>query len=58
MTRLRSVWRILWGLLKELSDEAAYKRHLQAHGRQESGDEWRRFSAERQGARFTRPRCC
>ena len=58
MTQLRKVIWILWGLLKELSDEAAYKRHLRAHGRQESGEEWRRFSSERQSARFTRPKCC
>jgi hypothetical protein len=58
MTRLRSVVRIFWELLRELSDEAAYKRHLQTHGRRHSKDEWRRFSHERQSARFTRPRCC
>ena len=58
MTQLLRVLRILWGLLKELSDEAAYKRHLQAHGRQESGEEWRRFSHERLSAKFTRPKCC
>ena len=58
MTQLRGVVRILWDLLRELSDEAAYKRHLEAHGRRDSKEEWRRFAHERQSARFTRPRCC
>lgn len=58
MRRIRAAWRILVGLLRELSDEAAYKRHLAAHGREHSGDEWRRFSNERLRARFIRPRCC
>jgi hypothetical protein len=58
MKKLRTAGRILWDLLKELSDEAAYKRHLAAHGRRDSGEEWRRFSQERQSARFVRPKCC
>ncbi len=58
MTKMKSAFRILWGLLKELSDEAAYTRHLVAHGRPDSKEEWRRFSLERQTARFVRPRCC
>ena len=58
MKKLRTAGRILWDLLKELSDEAAYKRHLAAHGRRHSGEEWRRFSQERQSARFVRPKCC
>ena len=58
MKKLRTAGRILWDLLKELSDEAAYKRHLAVHGRRHSGEELRRFSQERQSARFVRPRCC
>jgi hypothetical protein len=58
MTGLRTAFRIVWGLLKELSDEAAYARHLLAHDRKASKDEWRRFSLARQTARFVRPRCC
>ena len=34
-------------LLRELADENAYQRHLTAHGRAHSGEEWRRFSEER-----------
>lgn len=58
MRRLRAFGRLLWGLLRELSDESAYQRHLAAHGRAHSGEEWRRFSEERLRARFTRPKCC
>jgi hypothetical protein len=58
MRRLRSLGRIVMGILRELSDESAYRRHLRAHGRTHSGREWRRFCDERVGARFTRPKCC
>lgn len=58
MTRLRGVMSILMGILRELADENAYRRHLAAHGRKHSGEEWRRFSEERLNARFTRPKCC
>jgi hypothetical protein len=44
--------------LRELSDEAAYQRHLAAHGRVPSGNEWRRFSEERLRAKYVRPKCC
>lgn len=57
-TRVRSFGRIVMGILRELSDETAYKRHLAAHGREHSGEEWRRFSEERLGAKYTRPKCC
>jgi len=50
--------RLLMGLLKELSDEAAYRRHLVHHGRLHSHAEWRRFSDERLRARYTKPKCC
>lgn len=58
MKQVRQFWRILWGLLRELSDENAYARHLAAHGRVHSGEEWRRFCEERLYTRFTRPKCC
>lgn len=58
MTRVRAFGRLLLGLLRELSDESAYARHLAAHGREHSGEEWRRFSEERLRAKFTRPKCC
>jgi len=58
MKTLKRVGKILIGILRELSDESAYKRHLTAHGRRHSAEEWRRFSEERLRAKFTRPRCC
>ena len=58
MKLLRTLGKILVGLLRELSDETAYQRHLAAHGRVASGDEWRRFSEERLRAKYVRPKCC
>ncbi len=58
MTRLRSLGRLVLALLRELADESAYARHLAAHGRAHSGEEWRRFSEERWRARAVRPKCC
>ena len=45
-------------LLRELADENAYQRHLDAHGRAHSAEEWRRFSDERMRARYARAKCC
>lgn len=58
MRRVRAVLKILMGLLRELSDETPYKRHLAAHGIEHSGEAWRRFSAERFRRKFITPRCC
>ncbi|HWR51990.1 MAG TPA: hypothetical protein VN428_12835 [Bryobacteraceae bacterium] len=49
---------IVMGLLRELSDESAYARHLAAHGRNHSAAEWRRFSDHRLQAKYVRPKCC
>ncbi len=58
MSHLRSFLTLLLGLLRELSDESAYDRHLAFHGRAHSAEEWRRFSEERLSARYVRPKCC
>ena len=58
MSRFRELARIVAGILKELSDESAYQRHLAAHGRAHSGPEWRRFLEERLAAKYARPKCC
>ncbi len=58
MTRVRRFGRLVMALLRELADENAYQRHLAAHGRAHSREEWRRFSEERLRARYTRPKCC
>jgi hypothetical protein len=50
--------RIVAGLLRELSDESAYARHLAAHGRPHSPAEWRLFHEERLRARYLRAKCC
>jgi hypothetical protein len=58
MKLVRALGRVLAGILRELSDENAYRRHLAAHGRPHSGEEWRRFSAERMRAKYQQPKCC
>lgn len=58
MRTLRAAGRVLLGLLRELSDQNAYARHLERHGATHSGAEWRRFSEERFRAKYSRPKCC
>ncbi len=58
MKGLKKLARILAGLLRELSDEQPYQRHLTAHGRAHSREEWRRFCKDRFAAKYTRPKCC
>ncbi|MCC6862369.1 MAG: hypothetical protein IT158_27585 [Bryobacterales bacterium] len=58
MKRIRKACRLLLAALREIADENAYQRHLAAHGRRPSGEEWRRFSEERLRAKYVRPRCC
>ncbi|MBZ5726867.1 MAG: hypothetical protein LAP87_17960 [Acidobacteriia bacterium] len=58
MSRLRRCGRLIAALLRELADEAAYRRYLEAHGRAHSGREWRRFSEERLRAKYARAKCC
>ena len=55
---MRRLGRLLMALLRELSDEGPYRRHLAAHGVAHSGVEWRRFCEERLRAKYTRARCC
>ena len=55
---MKKVGRLLLALLRELADENAYRRHLEAHGREHSAEEWRRFSEERLGAKYERAKCC
>lgn len=58
MRRVREFWRLLVATLREIGDENAYQRHLAAHGRKHSGEEWRRFSEHRLHDKFIRPKCC
>ena len=55
---MKSVLRLVMGLLRELADQNAYERHLAAHGVVHSGAEWRKFSEERLRARYMRAKCC
>ena len=58
MKRVRRFGGLVLALLRELADENAYRRHLEAHGRAHSPAEWRRFSEERLRAKYARARCC
>ena len=55
---LRTICRLIAGLIGELSDEGPYARHLADGGLVHSAAEWRRFSDARLRAKFTRPKCC
>jgi hypothetical protein len=55
---MRTLLRTVLAILREISDESAYQRHLQAHGRQHSSVEWRRFLDERLARKFARAKCC
>ncbi len=50
--------KLVLALLRELADESAYRRHLAAHGRSDSAEEWRRFCDERLRAKYAQPKCC
>lgn len=58
MSFLPRLLRLLRTLLRELSDESAYARHLQAHGLAASAQEWRRFSDGRYRRKFANAKCC
>jgi len=55
---MKKIARLVMAVLRELADENAYRRHLEAHGRPHSGEEWRRFSEERLRAKYARAKCC
>ncbi len=55
---LRRLFELVKGVLRELADESAYERHLAAHGRSHSAEEWRRFSDQHLRAKYARARCC
>ena len=55
---IRALFKILSGLLGELSDESAYARHLAAHGVVPSREEWRRFSDSRMKRKYSNAKCC
>jgi hypothetical protein len=56
--RVRRFFRLLLAILREIGDESAYRRHLEIHGREHSGEEWRRFSEHRLRVKYQRAKCC
>jgi hypothetical protein len=58
MKQIKAAGRLLLGVLRELADQSAYERHLAAHGRLPSPEEWRRFSDARLRAKYGRVKCC
>lgn len=58
MSHLRRFGRLVWQLLRELSDQNAYERHLRHHGRTHSPQEWRLFCEEHFRAKYQRAKCC
>ena len=48
----------LLAMLREIGDENAYARHLQARGTTHSAEEWRRFCDERMRKKYARAKCC
>lgn len=55
---MKRVLSLLRQILRELADENAYQRHLEAHGCKHSPHEWRKFSDERLRAKYARAKCC
>src|SRR2546421_7555358 len=55
---MRRIGRLILALLRELSDENAYRRYLAMEGRTHSGAEWRKFSEQRFRAKYMRAKCC
>jgi hypothetical protein len=56
--RLRRLLRIVMGVLREIGDESAYRRHLESCGAVHSGEEWRRFCERRLRSKYARAKCC
>ena len=54
----RGVLDALYGIIAEISDQNAYRRHLAAHGAVHSPEQWRRFQDEHAAANSRRARCC
>jgi uncharacterized short protein YbdD (DUF466 family) len=58
MSALAKLRRILLEILRGLSDEDAYARHLARRGVEHSPAEWRHFCDQHLYARYKRGRCC
>lgn len=58
MTFCRRLFELVADLLRELSDENAYRRFLVLRSAQPSREEWRLFTEQRHAARYRRAKCC
>lgn len=58
MKLLRKIFDLVRGLARELSDENAYRRHLQVTGHVHSAAEWRAFSDRRHRRKYQNAKCC
>lgn len=58
MTVLVQLLNFVRGLAKELSDEAAYERHLVRANLIHSPEEWRKFSDARFRRKYRQGKCC
>ncbi len=54
----RGLVRIVKGILREISDQNAYERHLRSRGSVHSAEEWRHFWDARMARKFRRSKCC
>ncbi len=56
--RIATASAAILGLLREIGDENAYRRHLAVRNREHSAAEWRAFSERRLRTKYIRPKCC
>jgi hypothetical protein len=55
---MKSFFRGVWLLLRQIADENAYQRYLSVQGRAHSGEEWRRFCDQHFARKYARSKCC
>jgi hypothetical protein len=58
MSAVKKLLRFLRTLVRELSDESAYQRHLAWHHRVHSREEWKAFSDARMARKYQNGKCC
>ncbi len=58
MKRLADIWELWVALVRELTDESAYARHLQRTGRLHSRTEWKSFIDHRHAKKYQNAKCC
>jgi hypothetical protein len=58
MNFFRRMRHIFAGILRELADQNAYRRHLERCGREHSAAEWKHFTDHRFRTKYSQGRCC